>query len=265
MGAWILNLPIIWMSIAILGGIYLFAAAVYVLITALAVGERARAFKMISPGMLALLGIIFALLVAFLASQVWSQSDRANVAVDREASALRGVVLLAAGFPGEPERRLQELVRRHIQNVVTQEWPAMARGTETLTIVPAPLDEALRFTLALTPRGEGQAVAQREIVTALLSALEARRQRIILSESSINGVKWTVLLVQAGLTFIAIALIHSENRAANRIILAIFATAVGMAFVLLAAHSRPFTGGRSVQPTVLLQIMPEVGPHTLVP
>lgn len=106
MGAWVLNLPVVWMSVAIFGGIYLFTAAVYVLITALAVGERARAFKVISPGMLPLMGIIFALLVAFLASEVWSQSDRANAAVNREASSLRGVLLLAVGFPGEPERRL---------------------------------------------------------------------------------------------------------------------------------------------------------------
>ena len=130
MGSWLLNLPVVWMSIVILGGLYLFAAAVYVLITALAVGERARTFKAISPGMLPPLAIIFAVLVGFLAAQVWSESDRANVAVNREASALRGVVLLAAGFPGEPERHLRDLVRRQIQDAATQEWAAMARGSD---------------------------------------------------------------------------------------------------------------------------------------
>ena len=111
----------------------------------------------------------------------------------------------------------------------------------------------------------GQLAAQREIVAALQSSLEGRRQRIILSRSSINGVKWTALLVQAGLTLITIALVHSDNRAANRIILAIFATAVGVAVILLAAHSRPFTGEISVRPTVLLQVMPEVGPPAAGP
>jgi hypothetical protein len=66
-------------------------------------------------------------------------------------------------------------------------------------------------------------------------------------------------------TLITIALVHSDNRPANRIILAIFATAVGVAVVLLAAHSRPFTGEISVRPTVLLQIMPEVGPPAAGP
>jgi len=44
---------------------------------------------------------------------------------------------------------------------------------------------------------------------------------------------------------------------ANQLILAIFATSVGVAIVLLAAHSRPFSGEIAVSPAVLLQVMPE--------
>jgi hypothetical protein len=257
MSDWLLNLPVLWMGVVILGAIYTVAAGVYVLVTALAVGERARAFKAISPGMLPPLAIIFALLVGFLAAQVWNDSDRASMAVNREASALRAVVLLAAEFPGEPEARVRDLVRLYIQDAVTQEWPAMARRDATLTIAPARLNEALRLTLSLDARSNGQVAAQREMLVSLENALEARRQRIILSGSSINWVKWTVLLVQAGLTLITIALIHSDNRAANRLIVTIFATGVGVAVVLIASHSRPFTGEISVQPAVLLQVMPE--------
>jgi hypothetical protein len=207
--------------------------------------------------MLPPLAIVFALLVAFLASQVWSDADRAGMAVNREASALRGVVLLANEFPGQPEARMRELIRLHVQDAVTQEWPAMARRNATLAIVPPRLTEAMRLTLSLAAQTSGQVIAQREMVVGLENALEARRQRIILSGSSINWVKWAVLLAQAGLTLITIALIHSDNRAANRMILAIFATGVGVAVVLLASHSRPFSGEISVPPAVLLQVMPE--------
>ena len=49
---WLLNLPVLWMGATILGAIYVVTAGLYLLITALAVGERARAFKAISTGML---------------------------------------------------------------------------------------------------------------------------------------------------------------------------------------------------------------------
>src|SRR5215813_14126857 len=132
------------MAIVILGTTYVFAAGVYALVTALAKGDRGRAFKAISPGMLPPLAVVFALLVGFLAAQVWSDADRANAAVNREASALREVVILANGFSAESEERLREFVRRHIQEAVSKEWPAMARGEATLAIVPPALAESVR-------------------------------------------------------------------------------------------------------------------------
>jgi hypothetical protein len=86
---WLQNLPVAWMALVVFGGTYLFAGAIYWVVMALAVGERARAFKGISPGMLPPLGIIFGLLVAFVAAQVWGDVERAKTAVNREASALR--------------------------------------------------------------------------------------------------------------------------------------------------------------------------------
>jgi hypothetical protein len=45
----------------------------------------------------------------------------------------------------------------------------------------------------------------------------------------------------------------------------IFATSVGVAVTLIAAHSRPFAGEISVGPAVLLQVMPEAGPAAPLP
>ncbi len=260
MGDWLLNLPVLWMGAVILATTYLFTAGIYLLVTRLGAGERGRSFTSISAGILSPLAIVFALLVGFLAAQVWNEADRANTAVNREASSLRALILLAAEFPGEPEARLHDLIRGYIQHAATEEWPAMARRNATLEIAPARMAEALRLVLSLTPQREGQVLAQREMVPSLESALDARRQRIILSRSSVNWVKWTVLLVQASLTLITIAMIHSNNRVTNRIILAIFATGIGIAVLLIASHSRPFTGEISVSPGVLLQVMPEATP-----
>jgi len=260
MADWLFNLPVLGMGIVILGAIYLFTAAIYLLVTKLAVGERLKAFKAITPGILPPLSVVFALLVAFLASQVWNDADRASASVNREASALRAVVLLASQFPGETETHLRGLIHDYIQDAANQEWPDMARHHVTLTIAPPKLAEALRLALSLTPKGEGQVIGQREMVAAFQNALDARRQRIVLSESSINWVKWTVLLIQAGLTLLTIAMVHCVNHLANRIVLGIFATGVGVAIWLIAANTRPFAGDISVKPNLLLQVMPEAKP-----
>jgi hypothetical protein len=266
MSDWLHHLPIVWLASVVFAATFLVTAGIYWAVRTLAVGERARAFKAVSPGMLPPLGLVFGLLVAFLASQVWSDSDRARLAVNREASALRGVLLLAASFPGETEAQMQALVRRYIQDVVTHEWPAMAEHHATLTVVPAPLSQALHLTLTLAPQQEGQRIAQREIVTALGNAGDARRQRIIISQSRINWVKWTAVLLEAALTLVAIGFVHSDNRAASAIALAVFASAVAVAVVLIVSHDRPFAGPFSAGAEVLQQVVPGVQePGALVP
>jgi hypothetical protein len=219
------------------------------------VGERARSFKAIAPSILPPLGAVFALFVVFVAVQVWNDNDRANAAVSREASALRAVVILASIFPGEPEARLRTLIRRYIEEVAIQEWPMMAQNTATLRIAPRPLVEALQLTLALPSSTQGQGTAQREIAVALENALDARRQRIIVSQSQVNFIKWSCLLVQAICLLLATALVHSDNRLASTIAMGIFATGVAAAVLLIAAHDQPFTG--QISPDPLLQVMPE--------
>ena len=257
MSDWLHNLPILWMTLVVFGLTYLITAAIQGLVTALAKGERARAFKAVSTGMLSPLAIIFGLFVVFTAAQVWSDNERANAAVDREASALRAVVLLAAAFPGESESRLRALVRSHIEQVTTQEWPMMARGTASLRLAPPLLAEALQLTLSLSPNTEGAKTAQREVATALETAFDARRQRIIISQSQVNLVKWLCLFVQAAAVLFAIAMTHCDNRIAASISLGLFATGVAASVLLIAAHDRPFTGEISVGPAPLLQVMPD--------
>jgi hypothetical protein len=88
-GDWLLNLPIPLMAIVIFAAIYLVTAAIYFIVTGLAIDDRAQAFKAFSPGMLPPLGIIFGLLVGFVAVQVWNDFDKAKAAIASEASARR--------------------------------------------------------------------------------------------------------------------------------------------------------------------------------
>src|SRR6201982_2117988 len=117
MSDWLHSLPVLWMTILVFGFTYLVAAGIYAVVTVFAVGERARSFKAISPGLLPPLGIIFGLFVAFTANQVWTDNEKARAEIDREASALRRAAILATSFPTEYQVQLRELVRRYIADV----------------------------------------------------------------------------------------------------------------------------------------------------
>ena len=132
----------------------------------------------------------------------------------------------------------------------------MARHTATLQITPHQLSEALRLTLSLAPSTPGQGIAQREMTVELESALDARRQRILVSQSSVSFVKWACLVIQAVCVLIAIALAHGNKRAAALVAMGLFATGAAACFLLIGAYDRPFI--LSIRPDPLLQVMPEV-------
>ncbi len=256
MSDWFYSLPLWWMAFAIMSCAYITAAAVYWCVTRLATDERARAFKALSPGMLPPLGIIFGLLVGFVSVQVWNDFDRAKVAVANEASALRSAVLLAAALSPADGKSLESLMARYLETNVNDEWRAMAAQRATLMMPPAPLLEALHGILKITPADEGQRTAQRAITSALQKALDARRQRIVVSQSTVSAVKWAGLLLQALVTLIAIAMVHSDNRLTCGIALSLFVTGAALSILLIAAYNRPFTGAISISPEILQQVIP---------
>ena len=255
MSDWLLNLPVLWMAAVVFAATYLLTAVVYWVVTRLAVNDRARAFKAVSPGMLPPLGILFALLIGFIAVEVWNNYDKAKVAVATEASALRAVVLLAGTFPEEHKTRIHALIDRHIEMAVNEGWPAMARHRATLSTLPTALIEELHETLALKPADDSQRIAQSEMLRALEKALDARRQRIVISKSSVGRVKWAGILLQGICTLIAIAMVHSDNRLACAIAMTLFATGMALSLLLIGAYSRPFVGEISVRPDLLKQVI----------
>ena len=256
MSDWLHSLPVGWMAAVFFGGAYLSVAVIYAIIVEFptSFSVRARSF---SASMLSPLGTLFALFVVFTAAQVWDDNAHAEAAVDREASELRDVLILATVFPVESRGQLETLIHNHIEEATTKEWPMMAHRSVTLRMVPHNLVEALQVTLALKPGSPGQAIAQREAAIALESALDARRQRVLISHSAVGFLKWACIVIQAVCVLIAIALSHEDKREAAIFAMGLFATGAAACFLLIGAYDRPFVGHPMVKPDPLLQVISE--------
>ena len=157
------DLPVMSMAAIILAVLLIAVALINFLIARLGTGERGKGFAAVSPGLLPPLGVIFGLLIGFVAAQVWGDFDRARVAVNKEAGALREITLIAPSFPGETEARLLTLVREHIEMAIAEEWPLMASQHATVIKTSAPLAQALRLTFAIDAQDVGHASAERAL------------------------------------------------------------------------------------------------------
>lgn len=249
-----LSLPTVWMIVVVLALTYAVAGIVYVAVAGLSSGPRQSSVSSLSPGLLPPLGVVFGLIVAFLASGIWSNASTAQSAVNTEASSMRAAVLLSDVFSGSTRHEMRVLVTRQVDQDVRVDWPAMRRGTASLQSVPGPLRTALLTAFRLHPQGAGQIEAQRQLVAQIQNALDARRERIIVSHSQVNGVKWFGVIALGVLLLAAIACVHCGNRGAEMIALTMFATAIALSVILILAQDRPFSGPFGITPSPLRDI-----------
>jgi Protein of unknown function (DUF4239) len=76
----------------------------------------------------AVLGVVYAVLLALMVVAVWEQWNAAAARADEEASALAEVFWVADRLPESEGRHIQELARSYARVVVDEEWPLMRQG-----------------------------------------------------------------------------------------------------------------------------------------
>ncbi len=86
--------------------------------------------------MLSAIGVVTGLVVAFTATQVWTNLTSAEDYLVREASAIRDVVLLADSLPDGLREKTRAGVETYLQFVEGEDWPAMAKGSANIRRPP---------------------------------------------------------------------------------------------------------------------------------
>jgi hypothetical protein len=146
-------------------------------------------------------------------------------------------------------------IKNYLQFIEVEDWPAMAQGRANLRQPPPGLTHALAALIAVVPVQPGQHVAQQRAVVAIEQALEARRNRILISKSVISPIQWIVILTLDVLVLMTIAMVHIDRHATAGLNLLLFSTAMGACLVLLMVNDRPFNaGGIMIQPDVLREV-----------
>jgi Protein of unknown function (DUF4239) len=238
-------------ALLVFGVCYMLTAAIFCLAAILSRRAVARDLKAVVQ-VLSPLGMILGWLIGFLADRVWSNFDRANQYVGQEAGALRETILLTDALPPDVRTAVRKAVKKHLDFMESEEWPAMASGRATLQSIAVALAEAMTALLSFTPAQSNQQLAQQRALVAIEQALEARRNRVLLSQAEIAPIQWIAIIVIAVLILITLAMALIEQRLAMAITMFIYSTAIAICLVLLLVYDRPFgAGGFVVKPKVL--------------
>jgi protein-S-isoprenylcysteine O-methyltransferase Ste14 len=203
----------------------------------------------------AVMGVIYAVLLALVVIATWEEFGRARLTVEAEANALAEIFWLAHQLPEPEGPHLQELCRSYAEEVVNVGWPLMEQGkTPSMersqeTSRAWVLIDDIRATLQ---EGEPRTAAGQEIYAEGLDQVQrladARRTRLVVAEESIPPVLWVVLIV-AGIVVVGFAyLFGMENTWAHSLMVVALAGVIALVLFTIAALDHPFSGGARIGP-----------------
>jgi len=195
----------------------------------------------------AILGVIYAVLLAFVVIVVWEQFEGAGEKVMKEANTIATMYRVAHAFPTPIERKIKGELHEYSEVVISQEWPAMANGGES-TRAEEIISELYETMDSVEPSTVHESDVYMEMTAQLNEFSAERRERLLASRDGLPDVLWMVLYFGAFTTIAFTYFFGPENYTAQALMVAMLSATIGMVLFLIAAIDRPFTGDLKVQP-----------------
>ena len=232
-------------------GACLAAVAGLELVQRLVPSEKRQEHNDVAGFLYAVVGVVYAVLLALLVIAVWEQYQKANETVESEANGVAEVAWLAHRLPEPEHHQLQEDARSYAQEVVEEEWPQMEQGLEGVQSLPEGWDliDDMRGTLQdFEPSTEAEQELYAEGLDRISRLGDARRMRVVAAKEGMPGVLWAVLVfgavVAVGFTY----LFGMRNTWAHRLMVMSLTAVIVLVLFTIGVMNHPFSGGASLEP-----------------
>lgn len=220
-----------------------------------------RSFRGVAAPFIGSVAVIFAILLGFLANDIWGRQQRAAATVRAEAENLQSLMGLAAAF-GLPPEPLGAAVRAYAEAVVTKEWPSMKHGDSAPEAEQA-LDRLLKTIARLDFSGAGNSEAQRLLLDDGVSVSTSRNMLLRLSRDESEELKWLLVLALAVTCQISVAVVHLETIRPQIAALTLWTASLVFVLGLLTLYDAPFASPLSVAPDPIARLLsPPDAPRT---
>ncbi len=209
--------------------------------------ERLRKHNDITGPIHATVGVVYAVILAFVVVLVWEQFNEAQRAVDLEAGALIALGHDVVTLSPVEGLRVHNALLGYTETVLTVEWPALESGDRSGHTTPEyyALWEALREV-------EADDRTERVWLETMIERMNAidqwRSERYLTVESSVPTAMWILLLSGGFITIAFAALYGAEHKPTQIILVSALAALIAFTLFLIAAVDHPYSGTVRVEP-----------------
>jgi hypothetical protein len=223
----------------------------YVSLDRLTINNEIAGFKF------ATVGVLYAVLLAFVIIVVWEKFSDAETNVVREAGAAENLYRLSQGLGDFDGADLRKSVATYLKAAMSDDWPAMDKGgVNAGGPAKQALDRIYRMLAVVNDQRDRALIV--EIFSQLDRMTEARRSRLIAAEGAVPNVIWLVLLGGAAVTISFTFFFGTESLLAQTMMTALLALLIFSELLVVIEIDRPFTGAVKVHPTALAEVLADV-------
>ena len=203
------------------------------------------------------IGVFYGLALGLIAVGTWEDFSSIDGQISQEAAMLASLYDDLDGYSQPLRGTLEDQLRAYTRFIVEKDWPAHRGGRveDEGNRLLSRFEDAVR---AFDPASEREKIVHAEVIRGLSQVDQARRVRLSSVASGLPASLWVVVLIGGLLNMALIYLFWVENVLLHAILVAIFATFVGLMIFLTAAMDNPFRGEFSVSPDAYQEILDEV-------
>jgi hypothetical protein len=210
--------------------------------------ELRRRHNEIGTAVFLQLGVIFAVLLAFVFSEVWSQYNDAASAVQLECSALQGAAVLASSLPLSEGLPILQGEQNYIDSVIHHEWTQMSSARNEDFESANRLVGLIQVIARYKPSNLADLGTRQQLLTFLEQANTERSDRLFQTASGVPSLLWCLLIGFGSVLAIFVTLAGVENGGALISFSMTFAAAVAAILVLIQLLDYPFEGALALGP-----------------
>jgi Protein of unknown function (DUF4239) len=188
-----------------------------------------------------MVGLLYAILLAFVVVVAWEQFNAAENATETEVTRLSNLLRDANVFPPDDRVRIQTAILTYAENVVNREYDTMAKGESDPPTAVA--YEAIWNNFYRTRVEDEPASTFYDAAVIRLNELgEARRLRVLSSQSTIPLPLWILLIGGGMFTLAWLFPFHMADTRVQTWAIGTVGAFTGFVLFLVYALQHPFTG-----------------------
>jgi amino acid transporter len=207
---------------------------------------------------IAVVGVVYAVVLAFIAIAVWETFDHCDALVQREAGFAGDIYLDATSLPATVRDQVQSEIATYAKTVVDEEWPAMARG-EPIGQKGWQVLQGIRSNLSAFRSNDGIEVALfSETFKALNLLYGARRERIIANTESVQAIVYAVIILGGLITVAFTYFFGMHSFGLHLAMTAGTGAMISLVILLVVAFDHPFRGKVNIKPEAFTELLAEI-------